>query len=129
MAETLKSKLVLLLALLCLLFILASIKSCSNATLQKKRVREEMTTRLDLEEKMSGALRDKSLAEEKLKVKEKELAEETASRQEAQKALAQEQSMSQGLKNELQKMSDLKNSLEEQLKACKAGGKSEKRKK
>ena len=129
MGEGLKKKLVLILAALCLLLFFVSIKSCANAGRQKTARDKEMATRLDLEEKTSGIYREKAILEEKLKAKEKELAEETATRQAVQKALTQEQSTSQDLKNDLSKMTGQKDALEDELKGCQALEKSKKDKK
>lgn len=126
MAESLRSKIVILLILLCLLFLLSSIKSCGNAYRQKSARDREMANRLDLEEQMSGVLKDKAMAEEKLKARTKELTEQTAERKAVQLALAQEQSISASLKKELERATEQKNLIEEELKACRAEASAEK---
>ena len=129
MGEDLKKKLLFILASLCVLLFIVSIKSCGNAGRQKSARDKEMATRLDLEEKVSGIYRDKAIFAEKLKAKERELAEETATRQAAQKALTQEQAISQDLNDELDKIKDQRNALEEELKGYRALEKSNKDKK
>jgi len=129
MGEGLKKKLLLILASLCVFLFLVSIKSCGNAGRQKSARDREMRTRLDLEEKVSGIYREKAVFAEKLKAKERELAEEGATRQAVQKALTQEQSISQDLKNELSKMTDEKGALEDELKGYRALEKTKKDKK
>lgn len=116
MNESAKNRLIIALSILCVLFLLASIKSCSNAYRQKGARDKEMANRLDLEEKTSGLVRDKQIADEKLSAKEKELAQEAAARQAAQKALEQEQTACQSLKDELQKANSAKIAAEEQIK-------------
>lgn len=65
-----------------------------------------MATRLDLEEKMSRVLQEKTALENKLKNLEKDLEEEKAAQKSAKSALIQEQLVSQSLKEELAKVNN-----------------------
>lgn len=129
MEETIKNRIILVLAILSAIFFIGTINSCSNAYRQKSARDKEMAARLDLEEKMNKFAQEKAATEEKLKAKEKELEEEMAAHQSTKKALVQEQLVNQSLKEELQKVTKLKEALEEDLKEALVQGKSAKSKK
>ncbi len=116
MDETIKNRIILILAILTALFLIGMINSCSNAYRQKVARDKEMATRLDLEEKMNKFSQEQTTLNDKLKAKEKELEEEKAAHQATKKALVQEQLVNQSLKEELQKVTKLKEALEEDLK-------------
>lgn len=116
MEENIKSRIILVLSMLALIFFVGSLKSCGNAYRQKQARDKEMAARLDLEEKISKISQEKSLSEEKLQVVEKELHEMKLELEESKRALTQEQLASQGLKEELKKVTKLKETLEEDLK-------------
>ncbi len=128
MEETIKTRIIVILAILSTMFFIMTIGSCSSAQRQKLSRDKEMATRLDLEEKMSKFLQEKTAFDEKLKAKDKELEEEKAAHQATKKALVQEQLVDQSLKEELQKMTKLKEALEDDLKEALTGGKGAKRK-
>lgn len=124
MEETIKNRIILILAVLALILFMATISSCSNAYREKSARDKEMAARLDLEEKMSSFSQEKTILEEKLSAKEKELAEEEAAHQMAENALAQEKLINQSLQEELVKITKLKETLEEDLKEALVAGKS-----
>lgn len=123
MEENLKNRIILILAILSLIFFLASLGSCANVRRLKAIRDKEMFSRLDLEEKMSKFMQEKQAAEEKLKALTQELDEEKVAYQASKKALLQEQLVNQSLKEELQKVTKLKEALEEDLKEALVSGK------
>jgi len=128
MEEGLKNRLIIILGILTLIFFLGTISSCSNLSRLRKSRDKEIVSRLDLEEKMSKILQEKSASDDKLNNATKALQEEGAAYEATKKALFQEQLVSQSLKEEMQKVVKLKEALEEDLKnalvRCKAADKS-----
>ena len=116
MEEALRNRIVVILAILTGLFFLGTIKSCATSSRLKAARDKEMAQRLDLEEKTSKIFQDKAALEEKIKAQDKELQEEKASHQATTKALVQEQLVNQSLKEELTKVTKLKETLEADLK-------------
>lgn len=129
MEESVKSRVILILAILAVLFFVVTINSCNNAYQQKAARDKEMAKRLDLEEKMNKFSQEKNSITEKLKTAEKALEEEKAAADATKKALVQEQLINQSLKEELQKVTKLKEALEEDLKEALTRSKSAKPKK
>lgn len=128
MEEAIKNKVILILSILCLIFALGLIGSCSNSFRQRNLRNKEMITRLDLEEKMSKHLQEKAVLDKKISSLSQELEEEKDAHQAIKKALVQEQLVSQSLKDELNKVTKLKETLEENLKEALVSGKSDKSK-
>lgn len=127
MEENIKSRIILVLSILTLIFFVGCLKSCGNAYRQKQGRDREMATRLDLEEKINKISQEKSTLEEKFLAAEKQEHEDKLELQQLKKALVQEQLISQSLKEELNKVSSLKETLEEDLKdALVEGGKTNK---
>ena len=122
-----KEKPVLMLAILSLVLFVLNIGSCASSYSQNAARRKEMAQRLDSEEKMVRANQEKAALLEKLKAKDKESEEERTTCQAARKALVQEQLIGQNLKDELQKVTKLKEALEDDLKAALAANKKAKR--
>jgi len=116
MEENLKSRIILILGVLTVIFFVSTIASCSNAGRQRSLREKEMVTRLDTEEKMSKFAQEKQALEAKLNAATQSLEEEKAAQGATKKALLQEQLVNQSLKDELQKVSKLKEALEEDLK-------------
>ncbi|MDD5594853.1 MAG: hypothetical protein PHY94_01280 [Candidatus Omnitrophica bacterium] len=129
MEEALKTRVILILAILSVIFFLGTISSCTNAARQKRSRDKEMATRLDLEEKMSKFTQEKQALETKITALSGQLEEEKAAHQATKKALLQEQMVDNSLKEELQKVTKLKEALEEDLKDALSKGKSTKSKK
>jgi hypothetical protein len=86
---------------------------------QKASRDKEMASRLALEERMSKFSQDRSALEEKAKAKEKEAEELKPALETANKALAGERLINQSLKEELDKVVNLKEALENDLKKAK----------
>ena len=116
MEETLKNRLILILAIVTAICLLGWLSSCISASQFKSGRQEEVSKRLDAEEKLAKVSREKPVLEEKLKKAEKDLEEEKANHEVTKKSLEQEQLVSSSLKEELQKLTKLKDKLEDDLK-------------
>ena len=127
MDETLKDRIVLILAVLLAVFFFSSLSSCNSAMRQKTARDKEMAARLALEERMSKFSQEKSVLEEKAKAKEKEAQEMREALEVTKKALVQDQLVSQSLKEELQKVTKLKEALEDDLKQALGNAKKSKK--
>ena len=114
-----KNRIVIILAILTVIFFFSTLSSCNSAMRQKAGRDKEMAARFQLEEKMAKFSQEKSALEEKAKAKEKEAQEVKAEFEAAKKALLQEQLVNQGLKEELQKVTESKIALENDLKKSK----------
>ncbi len=123
MEEAIKSRVILILAILIGIFFIGTIGSCSNAVRMRAARDKEMTRRLDLEEKMSKIAQGKVDMEEKFKNTTQALEEEKAAHQATKKTLLQEQLVNQSLKEELTKVTKLQEVLEEDLKEALTAGK------
>jgi len=117
-----KNRIMQVLGVLCLIFFVMALRSCSGERQQKLAREKEMSGRMDAEEKINKANQEKVSLEEKLKAKEKELEEERSALEATKKALSQEQLINQSLKEELQKVTKLKDALEEDLKDALVSG-------
>ena len=95
MEENIKNRVILILAILTIIFLMGAIRSCSTTKKLKTTLIE-----LDKEKAALG----------------KELEDTKAENETTKKALLQEQLVSQSLKEELQKVTKLKETLEDDLK-------------
>ena len=127
MDESLKNRIVLILAILSVVFFFGTLSSCSSAIRQKAARDKEMAARLALEEKTSKYAQEKSSLEEKVKAKEDQIQELKVSLEATKKDLVQDQLISQSLKEELQKVTKLKEALEEELRQARVNGKKTKK--
>jgi len=115
-----KNKLVLALSGIILLLVAVLFASCASSYQHKAARQKEMSARFDLEEKLSKISQQDAGLEQRLKTAEKELEAEKAALDNTKKALMQEQLISQSLKEELEKVTRQKESLEAQLAAANA---------
>ncbi len=116
MNESLKNRVIIILAVLTLIFFAGAVSSCNSAYRQKAARNKEMATRLDLEEKMSKTAQEKAGYEAKINSLGQNLEAEKSAHDATRKALLQEQLVNQSIKEELQKVTKLKEALEEDLK-------------
>lgn len=116
MDEALKNRILIILTVLLTVFFFSTLSSCNSSMRQKSARDKEMAMRLALEERMNKFSQDKSTLEEKAKAKEKEAQELKDTLEITKKALVQEQLVNQSLKEDLGKVTKLKESLEENLK-------------
>jgi len=125
--DALKNRIVIILAIISVVFFFGTFSSCNNFRRQKARGDKEMAARLALEEKMNKFSQDRSTLEEKAKAKESEAQELKVTLESTNKSLIQEQLINQSLKEELQKVTKLKDDLEDDLKQAKEDGKKPKK--
>lgn len=118
MEESLKSRLILILVIVAVIFFMGTIRSCGTTKKLKLALIE-----LDKEKAASWD------AEQKTSELKKELTEIKTAREVANKELLKEQLANQGLKEELEKVTKLKEKLEEDLKEALVTDKSTKSKK
>lgn len=116
MEDALKNRLILALVILSIICLVWTIGSCSNVRRFKTARDKEMITRLDLEERVSKLTQEKALSDSKINALLQELEEEKVAHQASKKALLEGQLINQSLKEELQKLVKLKETLEEDLK-------------
>lgn len=121
MDEVLKNRILIILAALSVVFFFGTLSSCNSAMRQKAARDKEMAARLALEERMSRFSQDKSTLEERAKAKEKEAQELKDALEAAKKALLQGQLVNQSLKEELEKVTKIKDALEENSKETASG--------
>jgi len=129
MDESLKSRIILILSVLSAMLFIATVGSCRDAYMKSKSRDKEMVKRLDFEEKATKSMQEKAALEGNIQKLQKELEEEKASHQVTQKALLQEQMVNQSLKEELGKLTKLKEALEDDLKEALVNAKAAKTKK
>lgn len=129
MEENIKNRIILILAIFILILFIGSISSCNNTFRHRAARDKEMAARLDLEEKLNKSLQEKTVLDEKIKSIEAQAQEEKTVHQVTKKALLQEQLVNQSLKEELVKVTKLKEALEEDLKEALVEVKSGKNKK
>ncbi|MCX5698878.1 MAG: hypothetical protein NTX01_04195 [Candidatus Omnitrophica bacterium] len=122
MGEALKNRIVIILAILSAVFFFGTLSSCNSAIRQKAARDKEMVARLALEERTSKYAQEKSALEEKAKAKEDQVQELKVALEAAKKDLVQDQLVSMSLKEELQKVTKLKETLEEDLKQALVNG-------
>ncbi|MFH0855312.1 MAG: hypothetical protein V1869_02165 [Candidatus Omnitrophota bacterium] len=111
-----KNRVVIILAVLTGALFIFNIGSCVNAYNQNAGRKKEMFQRMELEEKTGKLALDNANAAGKLKELQKQLDQEAASNLATKKALIQEQLISSSLKEDLQKLVKVKETLEEELK-------------
>jgi len=121
--ENFKGRLVLILGISNLIFLLFWLGSCNVERKVKTARDKEMNIRLESEQKLDEFTKQKTGLEDKISKVEQELAQEKAELQANKKTLAQEQMISNSLKSELEKISRLKEALEEDLKEALVKGK------
>jgi hypothetical protein len=129
MEESLKNRIIIALVILALIFLIGMIKSCSDSGRYKINGSNEMRTRIDCEEKLNNFSKEKAAIENKANAATEALEEERAALAATKKALLQEQLVSQSLKEEIEKITKLKEALEEDLKEALVKVKAEKTKK
>ena len=116
MEENIKNRIILILSVLTIILFISTVSSCNNSLRQKTARDKEMSARLDSEEKANKVSQDQVKLSQKIKSLEKDLEEEKAAHELTNKSLAQEQMVSQSLKEEVVKVTKLKEALEADLK-------------
>lgn len=126
MEDILKSRVVLILVLLNIIFLITSIGSCNYSYQMKKSRDNERETRFSSQENLEKLSKEKNDIEENFKKTKDELAQERAVLEAVKKDLVQEQLINQSIKSELEKLNKLKQALEEDLKEALVTGKVQK---
>jgi Skp family chaperone for outer membrane proteins len=116
MEESIKSRVILILGILTIIFFIGTIGSCNSASRLKSSKNEEIIKRLDAEENKNKVEQEIQKLTLKLDNLAKELEDTKILLQTTNKALLQEQLISQSMKEELTKVTKLKDKLEEDLK-------------
>ncbi|MFA5356687.1 MAG: hypothetical protein WC301_04710 [Candidatus Omnitrophota bacterium] len=112
MEESIKDRIIIILVILCAIFFVATIRSCGTAVKLKAVTAEldkEKAASWDAEQKLNELKNENSAALQEAQSSKEEF-------ESVKNALSQEQLVSQGLKDELEKVTQLKNKLEEDLK-------------
>lgn len=123
MEESLKDRIILILLTLTVIFFIGTVSSCSSAIRSKANRDKEMLARIELEERISKFTQDKTAVDSRLNSISSELEAEKSAHEATKKTLLQEQLVNQSLKEELQKITKLKEALEEDLKDALVKGK------
>lgn len=124
MEEGIKSRIILILAILTAIFFVGTLHSCVTSAKLKSALSElnkEKAVSWDAEQKMSDLKEQKASADKQLEDAKGEAGA-------AQKALLQEQLVTNSLKEELEKITRLKEKLEEDLKEALVENKSKSKK-
>ncbi len=123
MEENLKGRLVLVLGILNVIFLLFWVSSCNDVRKFKKAREKEMDTRLAVEQDRDKLSKLESSLKDKLSQVQEELGEKKAALEAVKKSQSQEQMVCNSIKSELEKISRLKEALEEDLKDALVRGK------
>lgn len=116
MDEGIKNRIIIILGILCVILFISTISSCSSAYRQKLARDKEMASRLDTEEKLSNFAQAKSALEKKNDALSRDLESQKKELLETKNSLTQEQLVNKSLNEDLQKVTKLKEKLEENLK-------------
>jgi hypothetical protein len=114
--ENFKGRLLWILGILNVIFLLLWVTSCNDVRKFRSARDKEMESRLESEQKFDESLKQKTGLEDKFNRAQKQLEEEKAALETTRKSLIQEQLISNSLKDELEKISKLKDVLEDKLK-------------
>jgi len=123
----LKNRPVFILSVISASLLILNIGSCINLYSQGSGRRKEMAKRLEAEEKAMKLSADNTALIGKLKEQEKEAQQDKSALEASKKVLLQEQLVCQSLKEDLQKVTKLKEALEEDLKKALKNSKKAKR--
>ena len=121
MEEGIKSRIILILAILTAIFFIATLNSCMDARRWKKDRDSEKSTRFDLEARAQKFESEKSALEDKVRKSDKSVEEAKAELSKTKEALLQQQAANKNLTEELEKVTKLKDALEENLKEALVG--------
>jgi septal ring factor EnvC (AmiA/AmiB activator) len=122
--DVLKNRIVIVLGILNVIFLLIAVNSCSQSKKCLDVKHREEIMRYDAQQELNKVSNDKLAIEDKMRKVEGDLTQANASVETAQKALLQEQLINKSLKAEIEKVSRLKDALEQDLKNALVAGKS-----
>jgi septal ring factor EnvC (AmiA/AmiB activator) len=121
MEEGLKSRIILILGIIAAIFFISTISSCMDARRIRAAKNKEMFTRIDLEEKAEKFNSERSALDEKIKKLERSLEEVRLELNKTKESFLQQQVSTKSLTEELEKLTKLKEALEENLKEALVG--------
>jgi septal ring factor EnvC (AmiA/AmiB activator) len=127
--DVLKNRLAVILGILNVILLLVAVNSCSQRRMSIDVKHKEELKRYDAEKELNKVSGDKLRIEDSLKKLAGEMEQARTDLESAKKALLQEQLINKSLKGELEKLSKLKDALEQDLKNALVSGKSERPKK
>src|SRR5512136_2428568 len=108
MEESVKNRIILILSVVSVIFFLLSVNSCIGARNQKIALDKEKASSWDLEQRMSKFVQEKKTLDAELDGLTKDLEAEKAGHEITKTSLTQEQMINSSLKEELQKITKLK---------------------
>jgi len=121
MEEGLKSRIILILGILAAIFFISTLNSCMDARRWKKDRDSEKSTRFDLEARAQKFESDKASLEERIRKLDKSAEDIKAELNKTKESLLQQQAANKNLTEELEKVTKLKEALEENLKEALVG--------
>ena len=116
MSKIFKNRLAIVISAVACVLLVFAVSSCRDAFKQRSARQKEIAVRMDAEEGLDKAIKEKNSCLQKAAALTKDLESGKAALAEAKKALGQEQLINQSLKEELQKVSRVKEALEDELK-------------
>lgn len=116
MEEGLKNRIILVISIVCLIFFLWASGVSRELSREKRNLQQETGKRMELEEESLKFHQAKAAFDEKASQLNAQLEEEKAALEEAKKSLSQELLTNKTIKEELEKVTRLKETLEDDLK-------------
>ena len=114
--EIFKDKKILTLVILVFVFFIIAVGSCSQSRRQKTIIKQEISKRMDLEVQIANFQNQEKGLKDNLLTSQQELNQIKQELEVTKKALSQEKLINSSLKKELDKVSKLKEALEEDFK-------------
>lgn len=114
--EEVKNRIILIVGILCLILFFWAIGTSSELSKQKKNLQNEIRKRLGFEEQNTIFLEERPVLEEQIKQLNSQLEQEKEEHAKTKKAFSGEQLANESIKEELEKVTRLKEALEDDLK-------------
>lgn len=114
--DAVKNRLILIVSTLCLIFFFWAIGAHSEIAKYKKNMQDEIRKRIEMEEQNTNFLKEKSSLGENIKQLTTQIEVEKAAHETTKKTLIEEQITNDKLKEETEKITRLKEAIEEDLK-------------
>ncbi|MDD4908641.1 MAG: hypothetical protein PHJ00_06235 [Candidatus Omnitrophica bacterium] len=121
MEEGLKNRIILILGILTAIFFISTLNSCMDARRWKKDRDSEKSTRFDLEARAQKFESEKAAFEDRIRKLDKSADSIKAELEKTRETLLQYQAANKNLTEELEKVTKLKEALEENLKEALVG--------
>lgn len=114
--EGVKNRIILAISIFCLLFLFFAIGVTKELNKKNKIYSDEMRKRIETEEQNFNFQQQKVSFEDKIKQLSKELEESNTALEETNKALSQQELINKGISQELEKVTQIKEAVEGDLK-------------